>query len=124
MNISIYVVLSVMIYLIAHVQTNIINSILFALNIALIGFLIKGDSKPSTFKHLKNISQIIKVYSLMVLVLDVIYIGLSLGNEDADAKEGSYEYYLQTKIPFIFNNLDIIGFKLLLVENDGLITDK
>ena len=47
----IFIVLGVMIFLIGKVQTNIINSVLFTLNIFLIAFFAKGDNKPSTLKH-------------------------------------------------------------------------
>lgn len=116
LNISIYLVLAKMTVLISLVQTNIINSLLFGINIALIGFLIKGDGKPSTYKHLKNISIAIKYYSLLVLLMDISLIMIAEGNEKSHPRKGSLEADLYERFPFIYNNLDVVGFKVLVVQ--------
>ena len=52
----IFIVLGIMIFLIGKVQTNIINAILFSLNILLIAALAKGDEKPGTIKYQMKIT--------------------------------------------------------------------
>lgn len=89
--IAIYLVLAFMIFLIGKVQTNIINSVLWTLTIVLLSFIMKRDSKPSTLNHLRRISLMIKIFSFIVLMLDIVVIAFLDKSKPAVIDPNSYD---------------------------------
>ena len=112
----IFIVLGVMIFLIGKVQTNIINSVLYLLNILLISFLAKGDSKPSTLKNQSNITRSIKLFSEIVLLIDILMLCF-LQMSEVKPIPGSFDESFRNALPLIYNNLDYIGFKLFITQS-------
>ena len=69
-----YIALGFLLFFIGKVQTNIITSILFFLNISLLAWFAKGDSKPSTISaQLKCTNYIIR-FSSFILMLEILFI--------------------------------------------------
>lgn len=70
----IFVVLGVLLYFIGKAQVNLISWIFFVLNMMMLSFIAKGDGKESTNRYTKQVCTVIKVYSTIILVSDILFI--------------------------------------------------
>lgn len=108
---SIYTVLGLMLYLIGMVQSNLINTILFFLNVAVICFMVKGDNKPSTFKHLRTISSVIHIFTRCVLVTDIFMLMFFQLEYKPIPDKGTWDRAMYDKFPGLYHSLIWIGFR-------------
>jgi len=109
----IFVVLAVLLYFIAKAQVNLISWIFFILNMMMLSFIAKGDGKESTNKHIKQVCTIIKTYSTIILVADIIFICF-VGERPKPDQPGSLDQELSRRYKFLYSHLDLIGLRLYL----------
>lgn len=106
----IVIVICTMFYYISKAQSNIINLGFFVLNMVNFAFVAKGDNKISTNKNSRKIAEIIKVYSALMLMLNIGFI-LFVGEKEKPNLPNSLDQQLKNWYPFIYDNLDIIGLR-------------
>ena len=70
----IFAVIGVLIYFIGQAQVNLISWIFFILNMMMLSLIAKGDDKESTNRYTKQVCTVIKVYSTLILVSDILFI--------------------------------------------------
>ena len=99
----------VLFYLIFNCQTNFINWVFIVLVLTNFAFIVKNDNKLSTISWSVKIATILKYYSATILILDILFIVFVGEFESTDPD--SLDQKMKKKIPFLYNNLDLIGFR-------------
>jgi len=114
----IYVVMITMIAIHALIETNIINWIFFILNAINLAMMIRGNKGIKYLKQSIFIANSIKVYALMVLILDILFISFIGEDEKAD-QPNSLDQRFKRKFPSVYENLGIIGFRSNNLANES-----
>lgn len=73
-GIAIYFVLILMIYMQIYIETNIINWVFFVLNTLGFALMIRANTNVYAIEQQLKVANLIKFYSLMILVLDILFI--------------------------------------------------
>lgn len=107
----IFVVLGVLLYFIGKAQVNLISWIFFVLNMMMLSFIAKGDDKDSTNRYTKQVCTVIKVYSTIILVSDILFICL-VGEREKLQQPDSLDQEFSRRYPLLYENLDLIGLRL------------
>lgn len=107
----IFVLLGVLLYFIGEAQVNVISWIFFVLNALMLSFIAKGDNKESTNLYTKRVATIIKCYSTIILVTDIVFVCL-IGEAPQPNAPHSYDQELRKACPLLYANLDLIGLRL------------
>jgi hypothetical protein len=114
-RIFIYVGLAMLLFFLGKVQTNIFSSLLFMLNIIMLAFFAKGDSKTRTIRQMVWISNAIKVTSSFMLVIEIFFISF-IGEKEKVDQPDSLDQYIKNTYPFLYKNFDTIGFRIFVDE--------
>jgi hypothetical protein len=73
-GLTIYAVLTLMVYMQIYIETNIINWIFFVLNTLSFALMIRANTNVYAINQQLNVAQFIKFYSLIILVVDILFI--------------------------------------------------
>jgi hypothetical protein len=87
------------------------SAILFALNIINIGFLAKGDGKPSTMKWALYLTNCIKTVASTILLIEIIFLAV-VGEFKQTNNKNSMDYWMYSKYPKFYSKLEYIGFRM------------
>lgn len=102
--------LVVMIYAAQAIEVNLINWVFFALTNINLFLLIRGSRTESSLNQSVCVTNIIKVYSLVVMVLDLTFICL-VGEFEKPSQHNSLDQRFKRAYPGLYSQLDIIGFR-------------
>jgi len=81
-------------------------------------FIAKGDNKPSTNRHSKNIATTIKIYSAFFLIFETLFMSF-VGEMEKTSEPNSLDQKFKRLYPSIYNNLDLIGLRFWYHPTDG-----
>jgi hypothetical protein len=106
----IYALMVFMVFIHKDLETNIINWIFFSLNMINLALIIRGTSTMNDIKQSLKIVNIIKVYSLTVLILIILFISLIGELPKVDIPD-SLDQKFARAYPKIYGSLDLIGLR-------------
>jgi hypothetical protein len=111
MGAVIYLILIIMVGLQYYIEQNLLNWIFWILNVVNFALMIRGSKQVKYLKQSLCITNFVKVYALLVLIADILFI-VSLGELEKPVNYvNSWDVILRNKYPELWKNLDIIGFR-------------
>lgn len=113
-QVMIFLAIGVMLLLMMQVETDLITWVFFVLNMIQLAFLIRGSSDSSEAATCRFVSQVIKIYALVVLMIQILFISFVGAVPTTDPK--SVDQWIYKNYPTIYMNLDIIGLRSSSVE--------
>jgi hypothetical protein len=114
-SLLIYTLLIFMIYVQTTIETNLINWVFYVLNSINFAFIVRGVKKIGYLKQSLAVSNMIKIYSLLVMVIDIIFICF-IGEFEKPNQPDSLDQKFKRAYPNIYNQLDMIGFRTNTLE--------
>mmetsp|Transcript_21580 Transcript_21580/g.33240 ORF Transcript_21580/g.33240 Transcript_21580/m.33240 type:complete len:435 (-) Transcript_21580:108-1412(-) len=94
----------------ALIETNIINWLFFILNAVNLALIIRGNKGIKYLKQSVFIANTIKVYALIILIIDILFISF-VGEMPKPDQPNSLDQRFMRKFPKIYKNLGIIGLR-------------
>jgi hypothetical protein len=112
----IWAVLILMIAATGYIETNVINWVFLTLNLVNFGLIIRGNKSLKSLKTNQRVVGIIKFYSMLILLANILFIVFVGATEKADMPM-SNDQRLKRRFPTLYSYLKIIGFR----TNDQLL---
>ena len=112
----IWAVLILVIAATGYIETNIINWVFLTLNLVNFGLIIRGNKSLKSLKTNQRVVAIIKFYSMLILLANILFIVFIGATEKTDMPK-SNDQKLKRRFPNLYANLKIIGFR----TNDQLL---
>jgi len=117
-SMAIYSILVFMIFIHSSIETNLINWVFFVLNLINFAFIIRGTKELKFLKQSLCITNLIKVWSLMILILDILFICF-IGEIEKVNQPESLDQRFKKAYPVLYSSMDIIGFRTSAVLTSG-----
>jgi hypothetical protein len=108
----VWIALCLMMYSLSYAQTNFITWIFFFLNVNLMALVARGGKDIKIMKHTLNFSLVIKYYSVLVILVDILFIFL-IGEESLKNNPNSFDEKLHKACPLFYKYLDYIGLRII-----------
>lgn len=88
-----------------------ITFVFWAQFIILVAGIARGDKKASTIKMMVNVSERMKLWSTLIIFLDVFFLSL-IGEYEKKNEPESLDQRFKANFPTIYRNLNLIGFRV------------
>jgi hypothetical protein len=112
----IFAVLFLMLLLVSIATPTFINWGLFILVIIQMAFIIKGDNKPSTMRCCYWSAIVIRSYTCVILLGNILFICL-VGTVEKTNQPDSLDQWIKSAFPQVYNRLDFIGLRVYKNED-------
>jgi hypothetical protein len=119
----IFIVLAVLVYFIGKAQTNLISTAFYFLNIMNIALIIKGDNRKGTNEKIYSLNNFIKLFAAVILLVDIAFI-VFIGELEKPDMPNSLDQKLKRTVPLIYDNFDLIGFRVFEFQDKPLDEEK
>jgi len=100
-----------------------LNWIFFIVNVVQAVILISGTSTRRSKKNQERIATFIKILAIVIIVIDILFI-FCIGEYEKKAKPDSIDQKFKKAWPWLYDNLDIIGFRSNDINDKGDFTRK
>jgi len=99
-----------MIYVHESIEINIINWIFYIFNTVNFALIIRGSKSLKYVQQSLRVTNCIKVYSLLILIIDILFMCF-IGEFEKPNQPNSLDQKFKDAFPTVYNNLDIIGLR-------------